>query len=186
MTIDIAQSFETIEEASLYFRDASMENPQHQRVIFPTVATASIVPPSTKRLELSLPFELSRCSHYNVHSPMSTGTFDVFDRSSVSYGAPVRSSQQERVQDLRPMRLEFWDDERIFDESSCGSLDYSLDSVDEDGDAQGRISSRKQAVVVWDLDVHASRPHSDETTHKCFDLPLSRWITSLFCDHHGR
>jgi hypothetical protein len=185
MKIDASQSFDTIDEASLYFRDASMENPQHRRVIFPSVATASVIPPSTSRLELSLPFELSRCSHYNVHSPMSTGTFDVFDRSSGPYGGPVRSSPQERVPDLRPMRLEFWDDERLFDDSSCGSLDYSLDSDDEE-DTQGRISPRKQAVVVWDLDVHASRPRSDETTRKCFELPLSQWIASLFCDHHGQ
>lgn len=180
MTIDISQSFETIDEASLYFRDASMEDPQRQRVVFSTVATASVVLP-TKRLEFSLPFELSRCSHYNVHSPMSTGTFDVFDRSSVSYGAPVRSSQQERVRDLRPMRLEFWDDERLFDDSSCGSLDYSVNSDDEDDD-QARITSRKQAVVVWDLD----RPRLEETKYKCFELPLSRWIASLFCNHYRR
>ena len=187
MTIDISQSFETIDEASLYFRDASMENPQRQRVTFPTVAADSVLPPSTKRLELSLPFELSRCSHYNVHSPMSTGTFDVFDRSSASYEARVRSSQQERVQDLRPMRLEFWDDERLFDDSSCGSLDYSVDT-DDDDDAQGRILSRKQAVVVWDLDVYYAfpRPRSEEMKYKCFELPLSRWIASLFCNHHGR
>jgi hypothetical protein len=191
MTIDISQSFETIEEASLYFRDASMENPQRRRAIFPTVSSPSaVVPPSTtKGLELSLPFELSRCSHYNVRSPMSTGTADVFDRSSVSYGAPVRSSQQEREQDLRPMRLEFWDDERLFDESSCGSLDYSLDDDGEE-DTQAGVSSQKQALIVWDLDVYYvfPRPRSEETKyHKCcFELPLSRWITSLFCNHHGR
>jgi hypothetical protein len=187
MTIDISQSFETIEEASLYFRDASMENPQRQRAIFPTVAMASVVPPSTKGLELSLPFELSRCSHYNVRSLMSTGRFDILDRSSGPYGGSIRCSPQDRVQDLRPMRLECGDDERLFEHDSfCGSLDYSLDSDDED-DAQSRISSQKPAVVVWDLDVHVSCPRrSNETTHKCFELPLSLWIASLFCNDHSQ
>jgi hypothetical protein len=186
MTIDISQSFETIDEASLYFHDASMENPQRQRAIFPSVAMASVVPPSTKGLELSMPFELSRCSHYNVRSPMSTGTFDIFDRSSGPYGGSIRCSPQDRVQDLRPMRLEFWDDERFFDDSFCGSLDYSLDSDDED-DTQGQLSSQKQAVVVWDSDVYYTFPRpGGETKYKCFELPLYRWITSLFCNHHGR
>jgi hypothetical protein len=146
----------TVDEASFYFQDPAFEDPHRPR-LFPMVSTTATVDVSSlsKNLELTLPRNTASVFHFASLSPMSTGS-DVVPSS--------------RTQKPSHKPQEFWHDFVADDDSSCRTLDYSLDS-DSEGDF---VDSRyhEESIVQFDL----NGAHHKEV-NKCFELPV-RWIIS--------
>jgi hypothetical protein len=147
----------SVDDASFYFRDPAYERPP----FFPLVSTHAIVVDAGPKSLENLPRKIS-VQHHQMDdlSPMSTAT----DRFTF------------RKDDLDEPD-EFWGSFIADDDSSCGTLDYSLDSQPDGEYGNDQIN---QALITR-FDVHAT---DQKEAMDCFKLPLE-WI-ALFLDNLWR
>jgi hypothetical protein len=177
MIIDSQTIASSVQEASIYFRDNDMENPQRRR-LFPSVSKSAVVYKKQHKrsapiqfLEIIVSLQASPCANNKNNnfaglSPVSS----TIDLHLPSPGGASHFHNDEKEQRGR----DFWDD------ISCGSLDYSLEDTEDE--TQSRDSpdvTAEQASIEWDLPRH----HPDDHTN-CFKLPF-QFIVSFFHAHLG-
>ena len=170
----------TFDEASFYFRDPSYE----KRLSRPRVPREAIKDVPSK---VGVPTRIS----------LTISMDDVSPTDKVSPGDEL-SPMKDGVNDLDP---DAWMDDLITgDDSSCGTLDYSMDTLEEEKIIRVQralirgvyglspqlplsISSELKVVEEDDkinqdledeLDVHAKKRHG----HECFGIPIG-WFTTL-------
>jgi hypothetical protein len=151
-----------IDKASFYFRDPAYEAPQRRR-LFPFVSAAATIDASSpcKGNEFTLPRELHQGRGFASLSSMYFCT-DRYPPSS------IRGS--------KPNPTKFWGDFVPDDDSSCGSLGYSLD-LDNKSSA-GYAANCIQEDAMDFFDVHSS---DRKEINDCFKLPWE-WVVSCFAN----
>jgi hypothetical protein len=129
-------------------------------------------------LDASLEASCLSANNFAGLSPMSTGTVDL---SSPGVGAASRFHDFFHDGEKKPRGRAFWvggDD----DDSSFGSLDYSLADTEDETDSDDESDEAvvvQQPSIVWNL----PRYHPDDRDNDCFKLPAMQCILSFFRNH---
>lgn len=151
----IVDDSQTIDEASLYFQDPDMEQPDRRRLL----------PWDSPSVKLTkTPWKAVAGSYSNYEGGASTRSGDGFPSSSSARCAVINSPLHKRSS-FWEYQSDLWCDE--------SSLDYSRDGDSEIADD----FNESQATIIWDLEPHSSRPCKER--YECFRLPWD-WLSSLF------
>jgi hypothetical protein len=152
----------SMDEAYFYFRDPAYEAPQRRR-LFPFASAAVSIDASSpcKGYESRLPRELHQ----------GTGFASLSPRYFCRYPPPsIRGS--------KPNPTKFWSDFVPDDDSSCGSLGYSLD-LDNESSADYAVNCIQEDSMEF-FDVHCS---DRKKINDCFKLILKwEWVVSCFAN----